>query len=87
MHCKCDFKNCSLWAGGECCSTNTIPCTSIPEQFLDGINIVIDCIGIDYKIHVCQPHLNVCECGVKVKRKKITLQDWDKYFSCYECSY
>ena len=38
MGCKCDIKNCSLWGGengGTCYSTNTIPCKSVPEQFLD----------------------------------------------------
>ena len=47
--------------------------------------IYVDCIGVDNKLHVCQPHLDTCKCGMKVKRKKLVLKDWDKYCSCYEC--
>lgn len=48
--------------------------------------IYIDCIGIDGKQHICEPHLNVTLCGVKVTNKKPTLKDKQRY-SCYECSY
>ena len=47
----------------------------------------INCIGIDNKIHVCEPDKDVCKCGVKVKRKKILKNDYQLYFWCYECSY
>jgi hypothetical protein len=35
MGCKCELKNCALLENGKCCSTSTIPCKSVPEQFLD----------------------------------------------------
>ena len=35
MGCKCELKNCTLLGNGVCCSTNTVPCESVPEQFLD----------------------------------------------------
>lgn len=48
--------------------------------------IYIDCIGVDRKIHVCEPHKNTCKCGVKVLDKKVL--NVDKYrYSCYECTY
>ena len=47
----------------------------------------INCIGIDNKIHVCEPDKDVCKCGVKVKRKKILKNDYLLYFWCYECGY
>ena len=48
--------------------------------------IFIYCLGVDDKIHVCQPHLDVCACGMKVKRKKLDDPDQGR-FSCYECTY
>lgn len=49
----------------------------------------IDCIGIDNKLHICEPHSDVCKCGVKVKvnGKKVHKTDFDKYYSCYGCTY
>ena len=35
VSCKCELKNCALWGDGVCVSQNTIPCKSMPEQFLD----------------------------------------------------
>lgn len=46
----------------------------------------IRCVGEDGKIHICKPHEDVCNCGVKVLTKVITKQH-DKLFSCYECTY
>lgn len=46
----------------------------------------IDCIGVDEKIHVCEPDKDVCKCGVKIKTKKIHKNDYLRY-SCYECTY
>lgn len=48
--------------------------------------LYVDCIGADNKQHVCEPHKDVCKCGMEVKRKKILRDDW-KLFSCYECTY
>jgi len=46
----------------------------------------ISCIGVDNKIHVCEPHENVTKCGVKIKTKKTEKNDCLRY-SCYECTY
>ncbi len=48
--------------------------------------IFIPCIGVDNKQHVCEPHLKVCLCGVKVKRKKILKYD-NRLYWCYECTF
>lgn len=47
----------------------------------------IDCIGFDNKIHVCEPHKDVCKCGIKVKRKKLLKNDFVLLYSCYACTY
>jgi len=47
--------------------------------------IFITCIGIDNKIHVCEPHSKTCKCGVKVKRKKLLKNDYNLYFWCFDC--
>lgn len=47
----------------------------------------IDCIGEDFKLHICKPNEKVCKCGIKVKNKKLQDKDYEKYYSCYECSY
>ena len=44
------------------------------------------CIGIDDLQHVCEPDKDVCKCGVKVKRKEMLRDDWQR-LSCYECTY
>ena len=31
----------------------------------------IDCIGIDRKRHVCEPHANKTLCGIDILKKKI----------------
>jgi hypothetical protein len=49
--------------------------------------IYITCIGIDEKLHECEPHKNTCKCGVVVKNKKISLYDYFKRYSCYECKF
>jgi len=49
--------------------------------------IYINCIGVDDKIHYCEPHKDICVCGVKVRRKKLLSQDYNKYFFCYVCDY
>lgn len=46
----------------------------------------IECIGIDLKQHVCEPHKDNCKCGVRVKRKTLLKKDY-KLFSCYECNF
>jgi hypothetical protein len=47
----------------------------------------IECIGIDRKVHIREPHKNICKCGMEVKRKKILKNDINMYYWCYECSY
>jgi hypothetical protein len=44
------------------------------------------CIGIDGLQHVCKPDKDVCKCGVKIKRKKMLRDDWQRS-CCYECTY
>jgi hypothetical protein len=47
--------------------------------------IFIRCVGIDDKIHVCEPSQSKTKCGIKVKNKKM---NEDKFrYSCYECTY
>ena len=52
----------------------------------EDIEMYIDCIGVDELHHVCLPESDVCKCGVKVKRKKMLRDDWQK-FCCYQCTY
>lgn len=47
----------------------------------------IPCLGVDGKWHLCEPHLDVCKCGVKVKTKKVGYMDRSEHYSCYECTY
>ena len=47
---------------------------------------MIECVGVDDRRHVCLPESDVCECGVKVKRKKLLTNDW-RLFACYPCTY
>jgi len=46
----------------------------------------IRCIGVDGKLHVCEPHKDTCKCGVKVAIKKSEQNNQQRY-SCYECTY
>jgi hypothetical protein len=48
--------------------------------------VLIECIGVDNKRHVCLSDSDTCKCGVKVKRKKLRKNDY-KLFSCYACIY
>jgi len=48
--------------------------------------IFIHCIGVDGKLHVCEPHKAICKCGVKVATKKLKRDDYNR-FSCYKCTY
>ena len=47
----------------------------------------INCVGVDDKLHICLPWEDKCKCGIKVKSKRVTFQDWGKKYSCYECDY
>ena len=49
--------------------------------------IYISCLGVDNKIHECEPHKDVCKCGIEVKSKKLKKKDYQLYYSCYECTY
>jgi len=49
--------------------------------------IYVPCLGIDGKWHLCEPHLDVCKCGVKVKSKKDNKELFNKHCACYECTY
>lgn len=49
--------------------------------------IEIECIGMDRKMHVCEPHELFTKCGVGVLKKKVADQERIKLFSCYECTY
>jgi len=48
--------------------------------------IYILCVGVDEKLHECEPHQDICKCGIKVKSKKLSRDDYLRY-SCYECTY
>lgn len=50
--------------------------------------IYIDCIGVDNKRHICEPHSDYCFCGIKVKTKKDSdVRNSKILYSCYECTY
>lgn len=48
--------------------------------------VFIRCIGIDGKQHICEPHKDICKCGVKVDNKKPLRDDYNRC-GCYECDY
>ncbi len=53
-------------------------------------NNPIQCVGIDGKIHYCQPNLNVTICNIQVKRKKLLKNDLISSHNkgyCPECDY
>lgn len=52
----------------------------------ESTEVLIDCVGVDNKLHVCYVHSNICKCSIKVKTKKIGKTDYQKY-SCYECTF
>ena len=43
------------------------------------------CIGIDNKIHECEPHEDKTYCGIKIKSKKLRIKDITDRYYCYEC--
>lgn len=52
------------------------------EQF------TIRVLGKDKRWHLAYPHSNKTLCGVDIlNKKKHTVPDPEKYFSCYECTY
>lgn len=54
----------------------------------DSSVVYIHCLGVDDKIHICEPDKDVTCCGVKVKDKKSKLEYFiNKYYSCYPCTY
>lgn len=48
--------------------------------------LFVDCVGVDNRQHVCEPHKEKTKCGIKIKRKKLLRDDW-MLFNCYECTY
>lgn len=36
MGCECVLHECALNSNSRCCSTNAVPCASVPSQFVDG---------------------------------------------------
>ena len=44
----------------------------------------IPCLGIDRKIHICEPGSKITKCGITVINTKVNNS---QYFSCYECTY
>lgn len=49
-------------------------------------NLIL-CIGEDRRIHVCEPHKDQTECGIKVIKKDVSDTEFGKLFSCWECTY
>ena len=43
--------------------------------------IEIACIGVDGKIHCCEPHKVTCLCGLPVSRKTVKDKDYSKRYS------
>jgi len=50
-------------------------------------DFVINCVGVDDKLHVCLPWDDKTFCGEKIKNKKVKPEDFLLRFSCYECTY
>ena len=46
----------------------------------------IRCVGVDGKIHECDPSKDVCRCGIKVLKKRLDRDDY-KRFDYYKCTY
>ena len=46
--------------------------------------VYIVCVGEDEKKHLCEPHKDICKCGIKVKSKKFNRDDHMRY-GCYVC--
>jgi len=51
------------------------------------LELTIDCIGVDEKLHLCLPSKNVTTCGIKIRSKIVKSKDWATRNSCYECTY
>lgn len=60
-------------------------CEICNEVICECGKVAIDCIGIDGKLHRCEPHESETKCGVEVKRKKNI--DRTKLCGCWECTY
>jgi len=58
---------------------------NIVSDYID--KVLIHCIGVDKKIHYCEPHSDKTICGVKVSRKKILSHDYELFYWCCECDY
>ena len=69
--------------------TNAIVMLNNAQELLSDYvdRVLIHCIGIDKKIHYCEPHSNKTICGVQVLRKKILSHDYEIFYSCCECDY
>ena len=48
---------------------------------------LVECLGMDMKLHTCDPASKTTVCGEPVRRKKLTMLDFSKFPSCYECTY
>ena len=46
---------------------------------------MINCIGKDNKIHICEPDNNTALCGMQIKRKKMLYNDAITKYRCIEC--
>lgn len=49
--------------------------------------VFILCVGVDRKIHICEPHKDETKCGVKVLKKNISSHEHVTLYSCWECTY
>jgi len=47
----------------------------------------IDCIGEDFKLHVCTPDASRTKCGIKIRVKNPPKEEKISLYSCYECTY
>lgn len=47
----------------------------------------IPCIGIDGRLHECEPHKDTATCGCVVVEKKVGAYDYANRRSCYPCTY
>jgi hypothetical protein len=60
-------------------------CEICDEVICECNKVIIDCVGVDNKLHRCEPHKNTTKCGIKVKSKKDVKRG--ELHGCYECTY
>lgn len=56
------------------------------QELLNAKQDIFYVIGEDRKIHTSNLHTNKTTCGKRIIQKYVSRIDYNKYFSCYECT-